>query len=106
METFEKVDTLVSQLHEMALDEGIISYGEKLPLVSGSWDLRTGFWWNELKNFMREKRNITDWRATFEDDSLAKHLSDFLHREEGAQDVINFKVSGEIGGCTNHEKRV
>ena len=92
------MDKMVSQLHEMALAEEIISYGEKLPLVSGSWDLSTGFWWNDLKNFMREKRNITDWRVTFEDGSepLAKHLSDFLHREEGAQDVINFKFDGNL----------
>lgn len=98
LENFEKVDKMVSQLHEMALTEEIISYGEKLPLVSGSWDLSTGFWWNDLKNFMREKRNITDWRVTFEDGSepLAKHLSDFLHREEGAQDVINFKFDGNL----------
>ena len=25
-----------------------------------------------------------------------KHLSDFLHREEGAQDVINFKFDGNL----------
>ena len=78
------MDKMVSQLHEMALAEEIISYGEKLPLVSGSWDLSTGFWWNDLKNFMSEKRNITDWRMTFEDESLPKHFSDYLFREEGA----------------------
>ena len=75
LNNFEKLDKLVSELNTMALAEETISYGEKLPLVSGSWDLSTGFWWNDLKNFMREKRNITDWRVTFEDDSLRLHLS-------------------------------
>ena len=28
--------------------------------------------------------------------SPLKHLSDFLHREEGAQDVINFKFDGNL----------
>ena len=92
---------MVSTLHEMALVEqgaahSIISYGEKLPLVSGSWDLSTGFWWNDLKHFMNRSRGIADWRETFADGSLAKHLSDFLHREEGAQDVINFKFDGNL----------
>ena len=96
LENFEKIDKMVGQLHEMALTEDIISYGEKLPLLSGSWDLSTGFWWNDLKNFMSEKRNITDWRMTFEDESLPKHLSDFLHREEGAQDLINFKFNSNL----------
>ena len=85
---------MVSTLHEMALDESIISYGEKLPLVSGSWDLRTGFWWNSLKTFMNESRDVADWRSTLRDGTLAKHLSDFLHREEGAQgsDSIDKKI--------------
>ena len=101
LENFEKIDKMVSTLHEMALVEqgaahSIISYGEKLPLVSGSWDLSTGFWWNDLKHFMNRSRGIADWRETFADGSLAKHLSDFLHREEGAQDVINFKFDGNL----------
>ena len=75
LDNFEKMDKLVTELDTMALSEETISYGEKLPLISGSWDLSTGFWWNDLKEFMREKRNITDWRTTFEDDSLRLHLS-------------------------------
>ena len=80
LDNFEKIDKLVTELDTMALAKETISYGEKLPLLSGSWDLSTGFWWNDLKNFMREKRNITDWRITFEDHSMRLHLSGILFR--------------------------
>ena len=98
LENFEKIDKMVSTLHEMALVEqgaahSIISYGEKLPLVSGSWDLSTGFWWNDLKHFMNRSRGIADWRETFADGSLAKGPS--IHdvckvRGVGAEELTNF----------------
>jgi Niemann-Pick C1 protein len=95
-ENFEKLDAMVAKLDGMAHEGDIISYGEKLPLLSGSWDLSTGFWWTDLKDFMRKKRNVTDWRTTFADDSLRLHLSDYLHREEGAQDKINFEFEVDL----------
>ena len=93
LDNFEKIDKLVTELDTMALAKETISYGEKLPLLSGSWDLSTGFWWNDLKNFMREKRNITDWRITFEDHSMRLHLSGILSRAAATRlDLVSQNV--------------
>ncbi len=93
---FESIEKMVTTLDNMAHEKEIISYGEKLALLSGSWDLSTGFWWVDLKDFMLKKRNVTDWRQAVEDGSIRLHLSDYLHREEGAQDKINFEFDGEL----------
>ena len=95
---FEEIDTLVNKLDDLTKTHNEwVHYGKKLPkLVSTPLESATGFWWNELKEYITKQRNITRWQDSFLHDNFPMYLSDFLYHEEGAMYRDNFRFEGEI----------
>ena len=54
------------------------------------------FWWTDLKEFMRKRKNASDWRATIIDGSFATYLSDFLLHRDGGENKDKFTFEKEL----------
>ena len=51
-------------------------------------------WWKDLKVYLKERKNVTDWEESMNDGTFRKYLSDFLYHEDGAQAKRNFLFAG------------
>jgi Niemann-Pick C1 protein len=83
VEDFEKLDTMVDRFDNLLVEEHFLTEVE--------------FWWTDLKVFLAEKRNISNWRDAFNDPNTFRlYLSDFLFHTDGAQNIINIKFEEEL----------
>ena len=62
-------------------------------------------WWSQFKSYLAEDKNVTDWRATVEEEegqgmgsagNFSLHLSGFLFSKAGSKYKKNFLFSGEL----------
>ena len=51
-------------------------------------------WWKDLKVYLKERKNVTDWEESMNDGTFPKYLSDFLYHEDGAQAKRKFLFAG------------
>ena len=57
----------------------------------------SNLWWNDLKQYLKKRKGVSDWRDSIRDDTFRQYLSDFLHHEDGAQSKKDFKFEGRDG---------
>ena len=51
-------------------------------------------WWKDLKVYLKERKNVTNWEESMNDGTFPKYLSDFLYHEDGAQAKRKFLFAG------------
>ena len=97
-ESFEKLEVVVSELHNLTREHSEwVHYGKDLPKsVSTRWERASGFWWLDLKEHMAQHKDILDWRDAFSMGVFPKYLSDFLHHHDGSAYNYNFRFDGEV----------
>ncbi len=80
------------ELNETVYKHGFVHYGKNLPkAVQVPWEQSTGFWWNDLKEYIEEHKDIKDWREAIKQGLMPLYLSDFLHHEDGSINTFDFK---------------
>ena len=53
-------------------------------------------WWLVFKDYLKEKKNITDWRTVRDDGSFPMQISNFLFSQSGAQYKPKFHFEEEV----------
>ena len=98
LEDFLKIELIVSKLDNLTRSHNEwVHYGKELPkTVNTPWEVATGFWWHDLKEFMANQKNITEWKTAFTQGNFPMYLSDFLHHEDGSIYNNSFRFSSEL----------
>ena len=98
LEDFLKIDLIVTDLDNLTKTHNEwVHYGKDLPkTVQTPWEVATGFWWNDLKKFMANQKNIKDWQTAFTQGNFPIYFSDFLHHEDGSVYNNSFRFSAEL----------
>ena len=98
MEDFEKIEVTVNELDNLTVTHNEwVHYGKELPKsVQTPWEVATGFWWNDFKEFIVNHRDVKDWREAFAAGLFPIYLSDFLHHEDGSSYKGSFRFSGNL----------
>ena len=97
IEAFEKIEKLVEAVDESVDRDGIISYGKDIPkAVSSWWERSTRFWWTDFKLYLKEHKDVGDWKAAMENGTFSMLFSDFLHHEDGAEYELDFRFESEL----------
>ena len=98
LDDFEKLEMVVNQLNSLTKEHNDwVYFDKKLPkTLQLSFDVSTGFWWKDLKEFIATYKSISNWRDTFSGGHFPMYLSDFLHHKDGAIYKNYFRFSGEL----------
>ena len=98
MEDFEKIEVTVNELHNLTVTHNEwVHYGKELPKsVQTPWEVATGFWWYDFKEFIANHRDVKNWRDAFAEEKFPIYLSDFLHHEDGSSYKGSFRFSGNL----------
>ena len=49
-----------------------------------------------MKQYLRKRKNVTDWQDSMNSGTFTTYLSDFLFHEDGARAKRNFKFKGDV----------
>ena len=98
LEDFLKIELIVNDLDNLTRTHNEwVHYGKDLPkTVQTPWEVATGFWWHDLKEFVANRKNISEWKTTFTHGNFPMILSDFLHHEDGSIYNNSFRFSDEL----------
>ena len=98
IEDFSKIEKVISDLDNLTKTHNEwVHYGKNLPqTVQTQWESATGFWWTDLKEFMKKHKYVKDWREAFPAGQFPLYLSDFLHHEDGSIYNNSFRFSDTL----------
>lgn len=98
LDDFEKIEMIVKELDNLTkVHNNWVHYGKKLPkTLQLPLEVATGFWWQDLKEFIATYKPVKNWREAFIIGKFPKYLSDFLHHKDGSIYKRYFQFSEEL----------
>ena len=98
IQDFEKIEVTINELDNLTVTHNEwVHYGKELPKsVQTPWEVATGFWWRDFKEFMANHKAVKDWRNALAEGKFSLYLSDFLHHEDGSSYKSSFRFSGDL----------